>query len=666
MSRRVRFTAAATALAPLATTAALAQAPAPDVARDTTALRPVVVTATRLAVPQAAPTATATVITAADLRARGVTHVLDALREVPGAAVLQNGSFGANASLFLRGGDSRYTQVLVDGVPVNQAGGSFNWANLTVDNVERIEILRGPASVLYGSDAVSGVVQIFTRRGAGRPRASLAGRGGSYGSAEGEAAASGSTGALGWSLGAAHYASAGILDSADFDNRYRNTSASGTLRWSAEGRGDATLAARAQRARYHYPTNGTGRVVDRNAFRDDERATVSLDAGGFARRDLETRLQLGVAGLTGRNDDRPDGPARPTGSVSHDGTTRRNADARVNWYAAPGTVLTVGGDYRGTLFRSADSSISAAGVRPGSTSAPRRDNRALYGQLLAQAGGRVTLTAGGRYDDNSAFGAFRTVRAGAGLRVGPSTRLRVAGGNAFREPTLPENFARSPFERGNAGLRPERTRSLEAGVEQALPGGVATVSGTWFLQRFRDVIQYGSLAPVPGGADSSNYFNVARANAGGLELEARLAPIAGVTSSVSYTHVDTRVVDPGFQSGPDAAFVRGGRLLRRPANLAALTVASPVAGRGSLALRVNYTGRRDDLDFATFTRGTLPGYTLVNLAGELALLRRPGRGDALSLTLRADNLLDRAYEPFYGFRAPGRTVLAGLRLDAGR
>jgi vitamin B12 transporter len=615
-------------------------------------------------VPQAAPTATATVITAADLRARGITHVVDALREVPGAAVLQNGSFGANTSLFLRGGDSKYTQVLVDGVPVNQAGGSFNWANLTVDNVERIEILRGPASVLYGSDAVSGVVQIFTRRGAGRTRASLAGRGGSYGSGEGEVSASGGAGGFGWSAGAAHYASRGILDSADFDNRYRNSSASGTLRYASDGAGDLTVAARAQRARFHFPTNGSGRIVDRNAFRDDERATLSVEGGRFLRAGLETRVQLGLAGLTGRNDDRPDGTARPTGSVSYDGTTRRNADVRVNYYATPATVLTVGADYRGTLFRSADSSISAAGIRPGSTTSPQRDNRAVYGQLLAGSAGRATLTLGGRYDDNSAFGAFRTMRVGAGLRLTRSTQLRAAAGNAFREPTLPENFARSAFERGNAGLRPERTRSVEAGIEQTLPGGVATIAGTYFLQRFRDVIQYGRLAALGGSRDSSNYFNVAAANAGGIELEARIAPIGGVTSTMSYTHIDTRVTDPGFQTGVNATFVQGGRLLRRPANLAALTVASPIAGRGSLALRVNYTGRRDDVDFATFTRGTLPGYTLVNLAGELALLRT-GRGDALSLTARADNLLDRDYVAFYGYRTPGATLLVGLRLDAG-
>jgi vitamin B12 transporter len=405
--------------------------------------------------------------------------------------------------------------------------------------------------------------------------------------------------------------------------------------------------------------------VDRNAFREDERATLGVDGGAFLRPAIELRVQGGLAGLTGRNDDRPDGAARPTGSVSRDGTTRRNADVRANWYAASGTVLTLGGDYRHTMFRSADSSISAAGIRPGARTAPRRDNRALYGQLLAQAGGRATVTVGGRYDDNSAFGAFRTVRAGAGLRVLDGTRLRVAAGNAFREPTLPENFARSAFERGNAGLRPERTRSVEAGIEQALPLRLGTVSGTWFLQRFRDVIQYGRLAPVAGTADSSNYFNVAAADAGGVELEARFAPVAGVASTLSYTHVDTRVTDPGFQTGANAAFVRGGRLLRRPANLASLALTAPLAGRGTVSTRVSYTGRRDDIDFATFRRGTLPSYVLVNLAGELALLRRADRPGRVSLTLRADNVLDRQYQPFYGFRAPGATVLAGLRIDAG-
>src|SRR5919206_5102709 len=141
---------------------------------DTTKLEPVVVSASKIpqradALPQAI-----TVLSGDDLRARGVTRVSDALREVPGAQLVQSGSFGSLTSLFLRGGESRYTKVLIDGVAVNSAGGSFDFSHLTTDNIDRIEIVRGPASVLYGADAVTGVVQIFTRRGATTPSASIA------------------------------------------------------------------------------------------------------------------------------------------------------------------------------------------------------------------------------------------------------------------------------------------------------------------------------------------------------------------------------------------------------------------------------------------------------------------------------------------------------------
>lgn len=662
-------TACATACA--AASPSLAQAPRPGasdtLARGTAALRPVVVTATRLAVPQAAPTATATVITAAELRARGITHVADALRDVPNAAVLQNGSFGSQTGLFLRGGDPRYVQVLVDGVPVNEAGGAFNFGNLTVDNVERIEVLRGPASVLYGSDAVTGVVQIFTRRGTGAPRASLAARGGSYGTVEGEGTASGSAGPLGWSAGGARYGSNGILA---FNNRYRNESGSATLRLTGGARGDATLALRAQRAQFNYPTNSAGLAVDSNAFRGEERATASLDAGRFVAPRLELRTQLGLAGLRGRNDDRADGPADTLGFsqgyVSRDGTTRRDADLRANWYLAPRTVVTVGADYRGTRFRSADTTVLKRLTSPGQPLAAARDNRAAYLQLLGDLGRGLTATLGGRYDDNSAFGAFRTIRAGLGAALPGGTGLRMAAGNAFREPTMFENFARSPYNYGNPALRPERTRSFEAGATQQL-GRRAALGATYYVQRFRDVVQYGSAQRLASG-DSTNYFNVAAANAAGLELEGRLTAAAGLDVAASYTRSDTRVTDAGLQSGPGATFVAGNRLLRRPADLAALTVTRAFAPGGSVALRVNYTGRRDDRDFNTFpaTPVVLPSFTTVNLAAAVPVLHGSAARSALTLTARAENLLDRRYEPVLGFRAPGRTVLVGARLDAMR
>src|SRR5881628_2604501 len=141
--------------------------------QDTITLKPVVVTATRVPAPRDAVPAAVTVLTGDALRARGIRTVADALRLVPGAAVMQTGSFGGQTSLFLRGGESDYVKVLVDGVPQNTPGGAYDFANLTTDNVERIEVVRGPASVLYGSDAMTGVVQIFTRDGRGPARGTV-------------------------------------------------------------------------------------------------------------------------------------------------------------------------------------------------------------------------------------------------------------------------------------------------------------------------------------------------------------------------------------------------------------------------------------------------------------------------------------------------------------
>src|SRR5688572_23458403 len=143
-------------------------------------LKPVVVTASRLPQSPDAVSATVTVLHGDDLRARGIRTVLEALRTTPAAAVVQSGPFGSVTSLFLRGGESDHVKVLLDGVPLNLPGGSFNFAHLTTDLVDRIEVVRGPASVLYGSDAVTGVVQIFTRSGARGQQFAAAYRAGDY------------------------------------------------------------------------------------------------------------------------------------------------------------------------------------------------------------------------------------------------------------------------------------------------------------------------------------------------------------------------------------------------------------------------------------------------------------------------------------------------------
>src|SRR5215213_8467989 len=191
---------------------------------DTAKITPVVVTATRIPISVAASPATIDVITGDDLRLRGVTSVAAALEGLPGLTFAQSGSFGSTTALFLRGGESKYVKVLIDGVPVNDPGGAFDFGSLTTDNVERIEVVRGPASVLYGADAVTGVIQIFTRRGQGKPRTVLSARGGSYGTSDQDATVLGTFTTGDFSVAIARHHTSGIYD---FNNAYHSTVASG-------------------------------------------------------------------------------------------------------------------------------------------------------------------------------------------------------------------------------------------------------------------------------------------------------------------------------------------------------------------------------------------------------------------------------------------------------
>jgi vitamin B12 transporter len=228
---------------------------------DTTRLPELVVTPTRLPTRPDAVVSSVTTISGEDLRARGIRFVQDALREVPGAALVQVGSYGGVSSLFMRGGESDYVKVLVDGVPMNQAGGAYNWANLTTDNVDRIEILRGPGSVIYGSDAVSGVVQIFTRRGQGRTAIEGGGEAGTFGTIDGHLGVLGGTDRVSYSADASRFTTDGIYP---FNNDYGNTVLSGAVAGTLDTATRTSLTGRYSDNRYHFPTDFAGVLSDSN------------------------------------------------------------------------------------------------------------------------------------------------------------------------------------------------------------------------------------------------------------------------------------------------------------------------------------------------------------------------------------------------------------------
>lgn len=623
---------------------------------DTFELRELVVTATRMPLPRDAVPAPVAVLDGAELRARGVSRVAEALAGVPGVDVVETGSWGGRASLFVRGGESDHVQVLVDGVPVNGVGGAVDLATLSMDDVERIEVVRGPASVLYGSDAVSGVIQVFTRRGGGPTRVSASARAGSHGTSDVDASAEGSAGPLAWSLTAGRFDTDGVLE---VNNSFRNDLVSGRLALFAGGSTDASVSVRHTDAIFRYPTDGAGRLVDENAYQTTKETTGSLRVARLFADRFRGTLRLGAHRSDVGIVDLPDDEEDPDLLRSAQEVRRLETEFQGDLHLGGGSVLSVGA----VLSRARESSVTHVESAFGpfdSEGEADRDSRGLYVQALTRALPRLSLTAGARLEDSETFGTHTTWRGGVVVSAAAGLRLRGVLGTGFKEPTLIESFGIGTI-RGNPDLEPEESRSWEAGADLELADGRALLGATWFDQRLRNLIDF---TFAPPSEDDPNYFNVAGATSRGLELEASARPVQGVSLSASYTLLDTEVTDPGFDAGDDALFAPGQPLLRRPRHSASLAASwsTPAVGTWGAALR--WTGERLDQDFTDFppVRVALPSYTVVDAWASYPVLAGRGARPGLDLTLRAENLLDAEYENPANFPGRGRTILAGARM----
>jgi vitamin B12 transporter len=631
--------------------------------QDTTRLKDLVVTPTRMPAPPEAVVSSVTTIRGEDLRARGLHFVQDALREVPGATLVQVGSFGGVSSLFLRGGESDYVKVLIDGIPVNQSGGGYNWANLTTENIDRIEILRGPGSVIYGSDAVTGVVQVFTRRGEGGPVIEGGAEAGTFGTMAGNAAFLGGGDRFSYSAEASRIMTDGTYP---FNNDYGNTVLSGSVRALPDSRTDASLSVRYSDNRYHFPTDFSGMLADSNQSSAEEALSLGVDGGGRLGDRYEIRLIAGGSRTDSEFDDQSDNAADTVGfgfaSHRESRAQRGNLDARLNAFLTSVLTMTTGAQVeRETERQSGETTSNFGGIATTPETPFNRGRTTLgyYAQAVADFPSGISLNVNARLDHNSGFGTFFTYRAGAAYRLPSHTRVRASLGRAFKAPTFCEQFCDAPFVVGDSTLRPERSTSWEVGVEQEIGGGQLSLWATYFDQRFRDMILYDGGAP-PG---EPTYLNGAAAQARGIETGFTTSVRAGVRATASYTFLSTEATeDRGMGS---ASFARGEPLIRRPKHSVALVLRARLFGRGSVAGSVTYTGKRDDVDFNQFPsqRVQLPGYAIVDLAGELELLR-PGAGRVgLAGTLRVENVFNQQYDQVVGFAGRPRGVFGGAKFS---
>jgi vitamin B12 transporter len=607
--------------------------------QDTLELKPVVVTATRAAVPSVLVPAATTVLRGTDLEARGVRTVAQALQLVPGAHVVETGSYGGQTSLFMRGGENDYVKVLVDGVPLNQPGGGLDLAHLTTDNVDRIEIVRGPTSVLYGSDAVTGVVQIFTRVGSGPMRLGAEVRAGTYNSTEFGADLEGGMSKASYSVRLSRFGSDGLYP---VNNEYRNSVLSGRLRLRPDARTEASLSYRYGDDLYHFPTNGQGQPVDSNQR--------SANRGPLA--SLSLRRTIGAVELTTQAtwrearqlfNNEPDSPGEDGTFWSDDYVRRAGAGILLTWRG-----LSAGVDYEDERQRGRSEFSASFGTFPDSIDV-QRSTTGYYAQAVLDAR-PVALTAGGRLDDNSQFDTHGTYRVGIVVDPRGETRLHASVGTGFKEPTFFENFAQG-FVTGNPDLKPERSTSWEAGVDRSLKGGRWTLGATYFDQQFRDLIDF----------TGTTYFNVPGANSRGVELALNGIVTPAFALDLRYTFLHTNVSTGGADSSADALFVPGKPLLRRPAHSFVPEVGVHLGGQTHVIVGVRWVGRREDVDFnqpVGSRRVTLDPYTHVNVAAEYTLSR-------IQFTAKVENAFDDRTPEIAAFQPRGRTITLGARLLAG-
>jgi vitamin B12 transporter len=635
----------------LAASSIQAQAP------DTATLSAMVISATKSPASRASLTQPVTVLSGEELRSRGITRVSDALRLVPGATLVQNGSTGSVNTLFLRGGESRYTKVLIDGVAVNSPGGFFDFSHLTTDNVERIEIVRGPASVLYGADAVSGTVRIFTRQGRGPLSFNAEGRAGKFDTREANVETNGASKHIRFSLGGGAHRTDGILP---FNNNYYNGTLSGSLGITPRDGTDAIVTSRYTDAEFHYPTDYTGAPVDSNSYRVQHRFTVGVDANQRLAETVKARVALGSNEVSDLTEDIgiPFGASVSQHSADLSRNKRRSAEGGLE-FTLPASTLVLGGEYVSESERSKSSAGAVGGPQtPTSQFEASRHNTALYSELVTNAKSGSSVTLALRRDDNSDYDAFTTYRAGFSVPAGTSSRIRASISTAFNAPAF-NQLRPTLFTTGSPDLAPERARAWEIGAEQTIAYGILRVSASYFNQRFSDLIQF-----VSGGPPDflGSYANVAQAQSNGWEAEAVLTPVSAWSGSASYTVAKPHVtrVDESFTG----SLQPGDPLIRRPRKSGTGTLTWSRPSTGSLSFIASYVGERPDYDFNQFPSPlvTLPAYTKLDVAGSRNLYRSRSEKSAFQLTFRVENVLDRKYEDVLHYPAPRRSYLIGARL----
>lgn len=645
------FTFAVSLSALTAAAPALAQqAPAPDAATTETN-GDIVVTATRTPMSIDQVPASITVLDKASIDRSQDIGATELLLRTPGISISRNGGYGTSTSLRIRGAESDHTVVVIDGVKLNDpaaTGGGFNFANLLAGDIARIEVLRGPQSILWGSQAIGGVVNIVTAEASSDYEGSFDIEAGSRQTVSARAAVGGRTGPLSWRLGGQAFTTDGISAIAP---AFGGNEPDGYTNQNLAGRARLDLTANLSAEIRGYYSNG--RVDIDSTSGDNADYSRNEEFVGYAGVNLDLldgrlRNRFGYAYTDTDRDSFGPARARPL-SFESEGRNKR-LEYQGSFAFTRGISATFGVENERSKFRSRSPAASLATPLPAFATG-NAEITSAYAQLSVEPIDGLTLNGGIRHDDHNRFGGQTLFAAGGVWRLPTGTILRANYGEGFKAPSLYQQFS----EYGNVALAPERATGWEAGAEQQLFGRKLVIGATWFERTTTDQIIYNGctttstvpLCFVPGSTTVRRfgyYSNVSRAEARGIEASAALN-LAGFTLDGNYSWIEAEDRSPGT-----ATF--GNWLPRRPRETANGSIGYAFPFGLSTGAAVRWAGHSFD-NAANTTR--LDSYTLVDLRVELKA------NHAFSIFARAENVFDEEYMTAYRYGTLGRSFYAGIR-----
>lgn len=604
-------------------------------------VEPVLITATRTETPAGEIGAAVTVITGEEIDTRRYPTVDEALRMVPGVEIRRSGSFGKTTSLSIRGANPNQVQVLIDGVRAKSpTTGQVDLSDLSPDLIERIEVIRGPQSTLYGADAIGGVVNIITRRGQGPPTAWATQEAGNYDTLRSTAGVSGRQGLLDYALGFSHFESNG-----QYKNDGVNQDAfNARLGLSLPGQTTLSLASRWTQKDTGLPVEFVGApspivpTIDPNTRAENEQWSLSLSA--------QTRpvSWWGSEFRLGRNwnkfafidpaDPYPCPPATFGPPCDFPGTfetERREVEWLNHVHVGAVSTSTFGIEYR----------HETANVQGASGFGPITETVSGLFQQQFRLFDRLFMAAGVRVEDNSAFGRSVTERGSLAYQIKEwGTRLRGGAGSGFRAPTFNDLFFPG-FS--NPALLPEKSFGYDFGVDQNLWRNRIRLGLTYFQTKYTNLIACCVPLATPPFVSTGN---IGRARSAGIEFTSEVDLLDTLTVSVNYTYTDTEnlLTDRPLPREPRHRW--NGRIAWEPVK------------RLLLWSEVHAVTRQ----WETLGEVYNTGHTRVDLGGTLRVLERRGPVKYVDLTARIQNLLDEGYAEVRGFPALGITGLAGVRV----